>query len=63
MPEQYDRDWLKVAAEEAYHFTLLNDHLNPTAISRPTLSTARQGCMARSILKPEGPRDLTRKSY
>ena len=27
MPEQYYSDWLKVAAEEAYHFTLLNDHL------------------------------------
>ena len=27
MPEQYFRDWLKVAAEEAYHFTLLSDHL------------------------------------
>ncbi len=28
MPEQYYRDWLKVAAEEAYYFTLLSDHLN-----------------------------------
>lgn len=27
MPEQYYSDWLKVAAEEAYHFTLLNNHL------------------------------------
>ena len=27
MPEQYYSDWLKVAAEEAYHFTLLNQHL------------------------------------
>lgn len=27
MPETYYRDWLKVAAEEAYHFTLLNTHL------------------------------------
>lgn len=27
MPEQYYIDWLKVAAEEAYHFTLLNNHL------------------------------------
>jgi uncharacterized ferritin-like protein (DUF455 family) len=27
MPEQYYRDWLKVAVEEAYHFTLLSDHL------------------------------------
>jgi uncharacterized ferritin-like protein (DUF455 family) len=27
MPAQYYIDWLKVAAEEAYHFTLLNDHL------------------------------------
>ncbi len=25
--EQYYRDWRKVAAEEACHFTLLNDHL------------------------------------
>lgn len=28
MPDQYYIDWLKVAAEEAYHFSLLNDHLN-----------------------------------
>ncbi|MDX1914672.1 MAG: ferritin-like domain-containing protein [Methylophilus sp.] len=27
MPETYYRDWLKVAAEEAYHFNLLNAHL------------------------------------
>lgn len=27
MPEQYYADWLKVAAEEAYHFNLLNTHL------------------------------------
>ena len=27
MPETYYRDWLKVAAEEAYHFSLLNKHL------------------------------------
>lgn len=28
MPEDYYADWLTVAAEEAYHFSLLNDHLN-----------------------------------
>ena len=27
MPENYYTDWLKVAAEEAYHFSLLNAHL------------------------------------
>lgn len=27
MPEDYYADWLKVAAEEAYHFSLLNAHL------------------------------------
>lgn len=27
MPENYYRDWLKVATEEAYHFSLLNTHL------------------------------------
>jgi len=27
MPDQYYVDWLKVAAEEAYHFTLLSNHL------------------------------------
>lgn len=27
MPEAYYTDWLKVAAEEADHFTLLNEHL------------------------------------
>lgn len=27
MPLDYYRDWLRVAAEEAHHFTLLNEHL------------------------------------
>ncbi len=27
MPESYYQDWLKVAAEESYHFSLLNTHL------------------------------------
>jgi uncharacterized ferritin-like protein (DUF455 family) len=27
MPDAYYRDWLRVAAEEALHFTLLNEHL------------------------------------
>lgn len=27
MPEHYYTDWLKVATEEAYHFSLLNTHL------------------------------------
>ncbi|MGZ8261680.1 MAG: ferritin-like domain-containing protein [Methylotenera sp.] len=27
MPENYYRDWLKVATEEAYHFSLLSAHL------------------------------------
>ena len=27
MPQAYYQDWLKVAAEEAYHFSLLNAHL------------------------------------
>lgn len=27
MPEQYYRDWASVAKEEAYHFTLLQNHL------------------------------------
>ena len=27
MPAQYYSDWLKVAAEEALHFSLLNQHL------------------------------------
>ncbi len=28
MPAQYYADWLKVASEEAYHFSLLNEHLH-----------------------------------
>jgi uncharacterized ferritin-like protein (DUF455 family) len=28
MPAEYYADWLKVAAEEAYHFSLLNTHLS-----------------------------------
>ena len=27
MPDKYYKDWLKVAVEEAYHFSLLNAHL------------------------------------
>src|SRR5687767_9477676 len=27
LPQNYYTDWLKVAVEEAYHFTLLNTHL------------------------------------
>lgn len=27
MPDQFYRDWIAIAKEEAYHFTLLNDHL------------------------------------
>jgi uncharacterized ferritin-like protein (DUF455 family) len=27
MPERFHRDWVRVAAEEAFHFTLLADHL------------------------------------
>ena len=27
MPRQYYTDWIKVAAEEGYHFTLLREHL------------------------------------
>ncbi|MEY4482474.1 MAG: hypothetical protein RIQ84_1636 [Pseudomonadota bacterium] len=27
MPKEYYEDWLRVAAEEAYHFELLNQHL------------------------------------
>ncbi|MEQ1536330.1 MAG: ferritin-like domain-containing protein [Burkholderiaceae bacterium] len=31
MPEQYYRDWAQVAKEEAYHFTLLQNHLKSIA--------------------------------
>jgi uncharacterized ferritin-like protein (DUF455 family) len=27
MPKQYYEDWLRVAKEETYHFTLINDHI------------------------------------
>jgi uncharacterized ferritin-like protein (DUF455 family) len=27
LPEDFYRDWLRIAQEEAYHFTLVNDHL------------------------------------
>ena len=30
LPEQYYRDWIRVAAEEAHHFTLLRTHLLST---------------------------------
>lgn len=33
MPPQYYADWLNVAAEEAYHFTLLNTHLQTLGFS------------------------------
>lgn len=28
MPDQFYRDWIKIAKEEAYHFRLLTEHLN-----------------------------------
>ena len=31
MPEQYYKDWAQVAKEEAYHFTLLQNHLKSIA--------------------------------
>lgn len=33
MPEQYYADWLKVAAEEAYHFSLLQERLGELGFS------------------------------
>ena len=36
MPEPFYRDWLRVAAEEAYHFTLLHDHLRTLAAPQGT---------------------------
>ena len=33
MPEQYYLDWAKVAKEEAYHFTLLQNHLKSIGYS------------------------------
>ena len=33
MPEQYYEDWLKVAKEEAYHFSLLNEYLHELGFS------------------------------
>ncbi len=33
MPEQYYADWLKVAKEEAYHFTLVNEYIQSSGYS------------------------------
>jgi uncharacterized ferritin-like protein (DUF455 family) len=33
MPKQYYADWLKVAKEEAYHFTLINEYLQAIGYS------------------------------
>ena len=33
MPEQYYEDWLKVAKEEAYHFKLIQEHLQSVGVS------------------------------
>ncbi|WP_034642061.1 ferritin-like domain-containing protein [Chitinilyticum aquatile] len=33
MPESFYRDWLRIAQEEAYHFSLLNAHLNSLGYS------------------------------
>lgn len=33
MPQQYYADWLQVAAEEAYHFELMNSHLDSLGFS------------------------------
>jgi uncharacterized ferritin-like protein (DUF455 family) len=33
MPPQFHRDWMRVAAEEAYHFTLLREHLSSLGVA------------------------------
>jgi len=33
MPEQYYEDWLKVAKEEAYHFSLIEGHLQSVGVT------------------------------
>ena len=33
MPEQYYEDWLKVAKEEAYHFSLIEGHLQSVGVA------------------------------
>jgi uncharacterized ferritin-like protein (DUF455 family) len=33
MPKEYYEDWLKVAKEEAYHFSLVNEHLHSLGYS------------------------------
>ena len=33
MPKEYYEDWLKVAKEEAYHFSLINEHLHSLGFS------------------------------
>jgi len=33
MPKEYYGDWLKVAKEEAYHFSLINEHLHSLGFS------------------------------
>ena len=33
MPKEYYQDWLKVAKEEAYHFSLVNEHLHSLGFS------------------------------
>lgn len=33
MPQEYYEDWLKVAKEEAYHFSLVNEHLHSLGFS------------------------------
>ncbi|MBU3616981.1 ferritin-like domain-containing protein [Polynucleobacter sp. JS-Polo-80-F4] len=33
MPQEYYEDWLKVAKEEAYHFSLVNEHLHTLGFS------------------------------
>ena len=38
MPEQYYTDWLRVAAEEAKHFTMLSDYLESHGMSYGDLS-------------------------
>lgn len=65
MPKQYYEDWLQVAKEEAYHFTLLQTHLNAMGADYGDLSAhnglwvmaqrtahdvvARMGCVPRLL--------------
>ena len=54
LPPEYYRDWLKIAAEEAYHFTLLRNHLRKSGYDYGDF-TAHNGLWEMAVITAHDP--------